>query len=132
MEEEIKTQVEKIKDLSDEINGSELQPEAGEKETAGESVKVENIKTSKPFTQWPVFGWFLNSKSAGAVVGKSVLLLVIPYACLFILSAIFGNSSVKEYGNSPIIILCVSGALLVANIILIVWAIIRFRKNTKG
>ena len=128
MEEEIKTQVEKIKDLSDEINGSESQSETEETKTeiTVEAVDGNQVKVSKPFTQWPVFGWFLNSKSAGGLIGKILLLLVIPYAYLFILSAIFDTARI--YSAAPFILYS-SIAFLAINIILAVWAIVRFCKK---
>ena len=125
MEEEIKTQVEKIKDLSDEINGSDSQPETEEiiKENSNGSAEK---KASKPFAQWPVFGWFLNSRSAGGLIGKILLLLVIPYAYLFALSAIFDTA--KVYSAAPFILYS-SIVFWVLNIILAVWAIVRFCKK---
>ena len=125
MEEEIKTQVEKIKDLSDEINRPESQPEAEIKDKASNSAS-DVSKPAKPFAQWPVFGWFLNSKSAGGLIGKFVLLLIIPYVYLFILSAIFDTA--KLYSAAPFILYS-SLAFWAINIILAVWAIVRFCKK---
>ena len=118
MEEEIKSKVEQIKVISEEIESA-----ASENSAAGKS---ESPKEKKPFAQWPVFGWFLNSKSAAALAGKCALLLVIPYVYLFILCAIF--DSLKAYGAAGFILYS-SAVFLAANIALIVWAIVRFRKK---
>lgn len=126
MEEDIKTQVEKIKDLSDEILNSDSKPETEQNEIVDVNSADNNSKPSKPFTQWPIFGWFLNSKSAGGLVGKIVLLLAIPYAYLFILSAIFDTA--KVYSAAPFILYS-SIVFWLVNIMLAVWAIVRFCKK---
>lgn len=129
MEEEIKTQVEKIKDLSDEINNFEQRPqteEQAEKIKTDASNKQAEKKASKPFAQWPVFGWFLNSKSSGGLIGKIILLLAIPYVYLFAMAAIFDTA--KIYSAAPFILYS-SIVFWVINIIFAVWAIVRFCKK---
>lgn len=87
-------------------------------------------KAAKPFTQWPVFGWFLNSRSAAALAGKSLMLLVIPYVYLIILCLIF-DTWLKQYSAAGFILYSTIAFWLI-NIALIVWAIIRYTKRRKG
>jgi len=71
------------------------------------------------------FHFFLESRNAGLVVLKCIMLLVIPYAWLFILSAIFGglikNFMVPEM--APVIIVS-SCLILLFNLFLLVGAIV--------
>lgn len=124
MGEEIKDQVEKIKSLSDEIEkGAEEASAAGKSETA------EAVSVKKSFSEWPVIRWFVNNKTAGALVGKSILLLLIPYVYLFILCWIF--DSLKNYQAAGFILYS-SIAFWIINIALIVYSIVRFIKHKKG
>ena len=132
MEEEIKTQVEKIKDLSEEIGSETLNEEQPLSEAVEEieaEIKAEEekpVKKIKPFAQWPVIRWFVNNSSAGKLIGKSLLLLAIPYVYLFILSWIF--DSLKKYEAAGFILYSTI-FFWVINLALIVYSIIRFAKS---
>lgn len=75
------------------------------------------------------FGWLLNSKGAGGLAGKCVLMLVIPYAWLFILSAVFGG--ILTVPAMAPFILYSSLVLLAVNLALIIWAIVRYAGKKK-
>ena len=129
MEEEIKGQVEIIKNLSDEIEKG-TEENCGTSKTSNNNAAGTNEKKErKSFSQWPVIRWFVNNKSAGILAAKSALLLIIPYAYLFILCWIF--DSMKNYRAAGFILYS-SIAFWVINIALIVYAVIRFTKHKKG
>lgn len=78
---------------------------------------------------WPVLRFFVNSSSVGKLVGKSLLLLVIPYAYLFLCGFLF-DYLLKWYFMTTFIF--VSMVLLyVIALALIVWAVIRFVREKK-
>ena len=71
--------------------------------------------------------WFLNSEKLLQLVLKCVLLLIIPYAWLFVLSAIFGGLfTVPEMAP---FILYSSIVFLAINLCLLVWATVRYIKK---
>ena len=74
--------------------------------------------------------FFLNSSSVGALVGKCVLLLVIPYAYLFLCGALF-DALLKWYFMTTFIFFSLI-FLYVFAIILIIWAIVRYSRRKAG
>lgn len=76
------------------------------------------------------FRFFLNSTSVGALVGKSILLLVIPYAYLFLCGAIF-DALLHWYFMTPFIFYSLI-ALYVIALALIIWAIVRYSRRKAG
>lgn len=70
------------------------------------------------------FRFFLNSGSVGALVGKSVLLLLIPYAYLFLCGAIF-DALLHWYFMTTFIFFSMIVLYLIA-IAMIAWAIARY------
>lgn len=79
---------------------------------------------------WPVLRFFVNNSSVGKLIGKSLLLLVIPYAYLFLCGLIF-DYLLKWYSMTTFIFFSLI-ALYVIAVALIVWAIVRFVKKKKG
>ena len=73
------------------------------------------------------FRYFLNSDKVSALVKKSVLLLLLPYAYLFACGAIF-DALLKWYFMTPFIFFSMVALYIIA-IAMIVWAIIRYRSR---
>lgn len=73
------------------------------------------------------FRYFLNSNSVGALVKKSVLLLLIPYAYLFVCGAVF-DALLRWYFMTPFIFFSMIALYIIA-ISMIIWAIVRFRSR---
>ena len=73
------------------------------------------------------FRFFLNSDSVGKLVGKCVLLLLIPYAYLFLCGAIF-DALLHWYFMTTFIFFSLIFFYVIA-IILIIWAIVRYSRR---
>ena len=76
------------------------------------------------------FQFFLNSNGAAALAGKCLLLLVIPYAYLFLCGFVF-DAMLKWYFMTGFIFFSLV-VLYVLAVGLIVWAIARFAKRAKA
>ena len=74
--------------------------------------------------------FFLNSKSLGALIGKCILLLLIPYAYLFLCGAVF-DALLKWYFMTTFIFFSLIFLYVIA-ILLIVWAIVRYNRRKAG
>ena len=73
--------------------------------------------------------FFLDSTSVGQLIGKCVLLLVIPYAYLILCGLIF-DKWLKMYTMVPFIFYSLI-ALYVAAVVVIIWAVVRFVRRKK-
>ena len=73
------------------------------------------------------FRYFLNSKSLGALLMKCVLLLLIPYAYLFLCGAIF-DALLRWYFMTSFIFFSMIALYIVA-ITMVIWAIVRYRRR---
>ena len=73
------------------------------------------------------FRFFLNSKSVGALIGKCVLLLLIPYAYLFLCGAVF-DALLKWYFMTTFIFFSLIFLYVIA-ILLVAWAIVRYSRR---
>lgn len=76
------------------------------------------------------FKFFLNSKGGAALIGKCLLLLVIPYAYLMFCGLVF-DSLLKWYFMTGFIFVSLV-VLFVLAVGLIVWAIARFAKGRRA
>lgn len=78
-----------------------------------------------------VYGFFMNSETVGALVGKSVLLLLIPYAYLFLCGFIF-DMLLRWYFMTTFIFVSLI-VLYIAAIVMIIMAVRRYigRKREK-
>lgn len=76
------------------------------------------------------FRFFLNSKSGAAMLGKGLLLLVIPYAYLMACGLVF-DYLLKWYFMTGFIFVSLIALYLLA-LCLIVWAVVRFAGRGKG
>ena len=74
--------------------------------------------------------FFLNSRSLGALIGKCILLLLIPYAYLFLCGAVF-DALLKWYFMTTFIFFSLIFLYIIA-ILLIVWAIVRYNRRKAG
>ena len=74
--------------------------------------------------------FFLNSKSAGGLVLRCIILLLIPYAYLFLCGLVF-DKWLKLYRMTPFIFWSLI-VLYVIAIAVIVLAIVRFVRLTRG
>ena len=81
----------------------------------------------KALAEMKGFRYFLNSDKVSALVKKSVLLLLLPYAYLFACGAIF-DALLKWYFMTPFIFFSMVALYIIA-IAMIVWAIIRYRSR---
>jgi len=76
------------------------------------------------------FRFFLNSDSVGKLIGKCVLLLLIPYAYLFLCGAIF-DALLRWYFMTPFIFYSLIVFYVIA-IALIIWAVVRYSRRKAG
>lgn len=90
------------------------------KEEVKSAVKVSWRGLLKRMPDMPIFRYFLNSKSAGSVFLKSIILLLIPYAYLFICGFIF-DMLLKWYFMTEFIFVSLMILWLIA-VIYIIWA----------
>ena len=73
------------------------------------------------------FRYFLNSKGLGTLLMKCVLLLLIPYAYLFLCGAIF-DALLRWYFMTSFIFFSMIALYIVA-ITMVIWAIVRYRRR---
>jgi hypothetical protein len=76
------------------------------------------------------FRFFLNNRSIGKLILKSLLLLAIPYGYLMLCGLLF-DALLKWYSMVNFIFIS-SVVLLIIALALIAWAVVRYTKERRG